>query len=35
MDVKAEIHRLKKELKRDQDPTKMGRIQKQIGVSHY
>jgi hypothetical protein len=33
MDIKAEIHRLKMELKRDQDPTKMGRIQRQIGVS--
>jgi hypothetical protein len=35
MDIKAEIHRLKMELKRDQDPTKMGKIQKQIGVRHY
>ena len=33
MDVKQEISRLKGELRKDQDPTKMGRIQKQIGVS--
>jgi hypothetical protein len=32
LDVKAEVQRLKAELKRDQDPAKMGRIQKQIGV---
>jgi len=32
MDVKAEVQRLKGELKKDQDPAKMGRIQKQIGV---
>jgi hypothetical protein len=32
LDVKAEVQRLKGELKRDQDPAKMGRIQKQIGV---
>jgi hypothetical protein len=32
LDVKAEAQRLKAELKRDQDPAKMGRIQKQIGV---
>ena len=32
LDVKAEGQRLKGELKRDQDPAKMGKIQKQIGV---
>jgi hypothetical protein len=32
MDVKAEVIRLKAELKKDQDPAKMGKIQKQIGV---
>jgi len=35
LDVKAEVQRLKGELKRDQDPAKMGRIQKQIGVRLY
>lgn len=32
LDVKAEVQRLKGELKKDQDPAKMGKIQKQIGV---
>lgn len=35
MDVKQDISRLKAELKRNQDPTKMGKIQKQIGVSSF
>jgi hypothetical protein len=35
MDVKAEVQRLKNELKKDQDPAKMGRIQKQIGVCYF
>lgn len=34
MDVKDEVTRLKAELSRDQDPGKMSRIQRQIGVSH-
>lgn len=33
MDVKEEVARLKNELRRDQDPGKMSRIQSQIGVS--
>jgi hypothetical protein len=33
MDVKEEVARLKNELRRDQDPDKMSRIQSQIGVS--
>lgn len=33
LDVKDQVARLKDELRRDQDPGKMGKIQKQIGVS--
>lgn len=33
MDIKEEISKLKLELRRDQDPSKMGRIQDQIAVS--
>lgn len=33
MEVKDEVVRLKGELRRDQDPGKMSRIQTQIGVS--
>lgn len=33
LDVKEEIELLETELRRDQDPGKMGRIQSQIGVS--
>jgi hypothetical protein len=32
MDIQDDISRLKAELRRDQDPSKMGRIQSQIGV---
>jgi hypothetical protein len=32
LDVKDEVARLKAELRRDQDPSKMSRIQSQIGV---
>lgn len=32
LDLKDEIAKLKLELRRDQDPSKMGRIQDQIGV---
>ena len=33
MDIQDRIHQLKAEFRRDQDPSKMGRIQSQIGVS--
>jgi hypothetical protein len=33
LDVREEVARLKGELRRDQDPARMGHIQRQIGVS--
>lgn len=33
LDVREEVARLKGELRRDQDPARMGHIQKQIAVS--
>lgn len=35
LDLKDEIANLKLELRRDQDPSKMGRIQDQIGVRQF